>query len=410
MSATETAASDAAKIDSRLLDMFVTNETGVINSYANRDFISGWLNRVIPPNERGRYITNEGALSQEGLLRLKNAIFYKAYENPAIMAKFSESLDSNVKNITNAMLSLAPKFVSVKEQIQKGSLHNLDYSKDLADAAELYVRIRDRGQSVDEYLAQGNLFGDEVPAIVKDILYILENNKRSAKAINRFFAYVLDHVVKLGDPNQISIYGTVPTYNKVDVLEAIIRRFEDEGREQISLFPEAEVEVFQAGREVGTRDIADIRTERQGEVDVQRDAREKPRDDTGTESQAAQETALRNAMRNLAGDGAESLNATVTTTNTLEQRQLKNLLNELGINVVFYEADTPIPVNGFHDPLLSDTIFIRASETRNMAWATGHEFFHSLKANHADIHRAILSIYKDTITTEQEGKILKNLR
>jgi hypothetical protein len=59
------------------------------------------------------------------------------------------------------------------------------------------------------------------------------------------------------------------------------------------------------------------------------------------------------------------------------------------------------------DPSLKNTVFIRSSDARNMMWAAGHEFFHTLKVNHSDLYKAVIEIYKGMITAEQKAQYLK---
>ena len=97
MSATETAKSDAEKLSNDILNLFYANEDGNINTRENKSFIEKFIGEVIPKNEQNKYITDKGNLSQEGLTRVRNAIFYKAYEDIYLMNKLAESLDNNTK-------------------------------------------------------------------------------------------------------------------------------------------------------------------------------------------------------------------------------------------------------------------------------------------------------------------------
>lgn len=124
------------------------------------------------------------------------------------------------------------------------------------------------------------------------------------------------------------------------------------------------------------------------------------------ESGAAEES-LRKAVQNLNNLGSGDIVAEVSTVQSLEQRQLQRLAKELGLNVVFYKSTSEIPMTGFYDQELSDTIFIKESDKKDMAWAIGHEFFHTLKVNYPSLYQPVLNIYKRTITTEQKTAYLK---
>ncbi|MDD3174566.1 MAG: hypothetical protein PHF63_13060, partial [Herbinix sp.] len=247
MSATETAKSDAEKLSINTLSLFMSNDNGIINTTENKNFIGKFIGEVVPKNEHNKYMTDRGELSQEGLARVKNAIFYKAYNDVNLMNKLSESLDNNTKNVTNALLGIAPKIVDIKNSIEKGELYNIDYSNDIAEAANEYIGLKETGKDVELYLQQESIFDNENTALIKDIIAIFNTNNRSVKKAMMVFNKLLDSVESLGNPNQINLFGEVETYNKVDVLEATLRRLEDEDNAQITL--------FQAKREESSGDI-----------------------------------------------------------------------------------------------------------------------------------------------------------
>jgi hypothetical protein len=91
-SASEKAQTDAAKIGD-IIDLLVPTDSGSINNTENRDFIQAFVNRVVPKNERGDILTASGLLSQNGLERALNAIFYYAYGDAALLSQLSEDID-----------------------------------------------------------------------------------------------------------------------------------------------------------------------------------------------------------------------------------------------------------------------------------------------------------------------------
>ena len=161
MSATEQAKSDAERID---LSGFTPSEDGSIHGTANRNFIRLFMASAVSPSEKGKLMMPDGTLSQEGVQRIRNAIFAKAFGNSEAglnaVQRMSESTDNNVKNITNGLLSRAGAIASFKEAAKQGTRpKELDISSDLAKAMEKFSALKDSGTSVDEYIAQGNLFG-----------------------------------------------------------------------------------------------------------------------------------------------------------------------------------------------------------------------------------------------------------
>ena len=234
MSATEQAMTDAQKLDSGILAQFYPTDDGNILNPQNRDFIGRFLDEVIGPAEKGNYITKDGSISQDGVRRIQNAIFAKAYGDTSSIEKLAESTDSNIKNITNAMLASAPRFIELKESIQQGNLFDLDITSDIAQAANKLSSLRESGMSVKLYRRQLTMLEDDISDLGKDLLDIFEKYKRSSKKMITILQSYADAVEALGHPSQLGLFGQ-PEVTKAEILEAALRRVEGEG-EQTSIF------------------------------------------------------------------------------------------------------------------------------------------------------------------------------
>ena len=240
MSASEQAFADADKITGSILDLFVPHEEGNVVHRGNWDFIRSFMDQVVGPAERGRYLTADGGISQEGAARIRNAVFARAYGDPAALAKLAESTDSNIRNITNAMLMSAPRLAKLREGIKKGELYDLDLTGDIAAAANKLSTLREQGMTVERYLAQGALFGDELSPLAKDILQVFDEHKRSGKKLASFLLAYAERVETMGDPRQTTLFETRPVPTKAEVLDAVIERVNMHGEAlQSALFEDA---------------------------------------------------------------------------------------------------------------------------------------------------------------------------
>ena len=76
----------------------VANDEGQINTTDNRGFINKVVNDVFPENERNNIVGANGMLSANGLERITNAIFLKAYNDDSLASRLAESLDDAEKN------------------------------------------------------------------------------------------------------------------------------------------------------------------------------------------------------------------------------------------------------------------------------------------------------------------------
>jgi len=249
MSATEQAMSDGKKLTSGLMSRFFPSDNGDVLAASNRGFIGDFVKEVIGPSERGRYITADGSISQEGATRIRNAVFSKAYGNIESIEKLAESTDDNIKNITNAMLITAPIFAKMKTAIESGELYPLDISGEIADAARKLSQLKEEGMPVSEYLGQQSMFGEELEPLAKDILEVFNKYNRSSKKIATILNGYVDNVISAGNPNQQSLWGSIKPPTKAEALQSALNVLEDtDGKEtQATLFGNEAVR----GQEIG---------------------------------------------------------------------------------------------------------------------------------------------------------------
>lgn len=236
LSATEQAKVDAENLTNDVLDLLVANDDGKINTPDNKDFVSTVITKVFKNEDLNNVVNADNMLSQRGLERITNAIFYKAYGDASLSARLSESLDNDMKNATNVLLNIAPKVVYVKNGIASNALHDFDFSSDIASAVRLFEECRNRNTTVSDYAAQTSLF-DKESQLVMAMAYIFETKNRGAKQATDFYNSLLDGVISLGDPNQIS-FGIVDTFETKEALFNAIRKQYNAGvdaRQQITI-------------------------------------------------------------------------------------------------------------------------------------------------------------------------------
>jgi hypothetical protein len=226
MSLAEKARSDATQITEDLMSMFKPSATGELSLHENRNFISQFFQRVVPNAELARYIDKDGNLSQEGVRRVENALLYKAYEDIDVVGRLKESTDNNVRLIGNALLSLAPRVATVKAEIAKGNLHDLDIAKDITQALNKISQLKDRGMPVSDYINQSALFGDDITPLAKDVILMFDAYKKSGKKMAQVLNNYLDGLEALGNPKQTSIFGVKGIPTKAEILQAAIRKME----------------------------------------------------------------------------------------------------------------------------------------------------------------------------------------
>lgn len=204
MSSTEMAKSDAARMPD--LSELSTNDDGSINTTRSAGFVREFINKAVSPTERGNMMTASGELSQDGMKRIRNAIFAKAYGDSEIVAMMSESMDANVKNILSGMMRAAPEVARLRDLVESGARHPMDIAPDLVRAVREFSNLRSEGKTVEQHLAQGSMFGDGLSPQIKTLMQGLQDNARAPKRIGEMISKFTDMVEQLGDPRQRGVF------------------------------------------------------------------------------------------------------------------------------------------------------------------------------------------------------------
>lgn len=209
MSVTEQAVADAAHLPD--LGELHTNDDGTINLRASAKFVHGFIEGV-GPNERASMSTAEGQLSQQGQARIRNAVFARAYGDPELVAMMAEATDANVKNVLAGMLRAAPSIARLREMIAEGGRFGPDLAPELTAAVRKFSQLRAEGQTVAQFEAQGDFFGDGgLSPTARELLRTVGENARAPKRMAEFLQRYVDAVDALGDPRQTDLMGGKPS-------------------------------------------------------------------------------------------------------------------------------------------------------------------------------------------------------
>ena len=215
MSPSEQAKSDANRIDS--MEDLRPDESG--DFVTSRDFIRRFVGRL-PITEQAGMMDSTGQLSSTGYARVRNAVLAKAYGDSPVIARMTESLDDNTRNISRALMTAAPKVAQVRQAIAQGNRFDADITPDLVAAVEELSRLKEDGNSVADALAQAGMFGDKYSPETRALMQFLADNIRRPKRMADFIVAYMDALDAAGDPNQGSLLGDVQAPGKTDLLNA----------------------------------------------------------------------------------------------------------------------------------------------------------------------------------------------
>lgn len=204
-SATERARNDVLP-DTTLLKF---NQDGNINYDQSNDFVKQFI-QSIPEAERVNLVTKDNQLSQDGKRRIESAMVQDAYGDSELVARLSENIDDGSKNVLNALLRNAAQLSQLGNLVKQGGRHENTIAKDLALAAQKLSDLKANGQTVPDYLNQGQLLEDGLSDGAKQFLNVFDTNKRSSKAISDSIQSEIDQIEGMGDPRQGSLFGDTP--------------------------------------------------------------------------------------------------------------------------------------------------------------------------------------------------------
>lgn len=220
MSPSEQAKSDAAQIDS--LEDLNPDEAGDFMSGSSTPFVRRFLAKLAGTESAG-LVDATGRLSQAGYTRIRNAVLAKAYGDSPVLLRMVESLDDNSRNVSKALLRVAPQVAKARESMAAGALHPVDLIPDLMAAVEELSDLKEKGTSVDQALAQAGMFGDKLSPEARQLLVLLNENARSPRRIAEFIQAYLDALEAAGNPSQGSMFGDNQAPTKSDLMTAARR-------------------------------------------------------------------------------------------------------------------------------------------------------------------------------------------
>lgn len=217
MSDAEVAQALAKRMTGPLMDTFDPAEDGTPNASFVRELIKG-----LPVEEQGVFMDAKGQISQTGARIVRNTIFAKAYPDQRALERMAESENASLKNITGGMLRAAPKVAQFQESVARGDRFDLGIGPEIADAAAALDGIARSKSTVEDWKAQGDMFGRD--PVVSRLVDIFAENRRSGKRIGDVLKEYAEVADGAGSPKQESMFGAGQAPTKSEILEVAYER------------------------------------------------------------------------------------------------------------------------------------------------------------------------------------------
>lgn len=205
----EQAKTDADRLKLSTLEQFVDNGTGEFMNLSNREFRRTAAKDIFSDAEGNSVFNANGELSPIGALRIRNAIFAKAYKDDYLLTQLSEATDNNSKNIMNAMIAAAPEVAKVNEGIKEGNLYpDYDISDVITKTAKTIMSLRNEGKPLSFHLQETDLFSQGESEAERLVLEFIERNKFKIRTIADMYKAVCDRIFAVGSPKQSKLFDS----------------------------------------------------------------------------------------------------------------------------------------------------------------------------------------------------------
>lgn len=205
----EQAKADADRLKLSTLEQFVDNGTGEFMNPSNREFRRTAAKDIFSDAEGNSVFNAKGELSPIGALRIRNAIFAKAYKDDYLLTQLSEATDNNSKNIMNAMIAAAPEVAKVNEGIKEGNLYpDYDISDVITKTAKTIMSLRNEGKPLSFHLQETSLFSQGESEAERLVLEFIERNKFKSRTIADMYKGACDRILAVGSPKQSKLFDS----------------------------------------------------------------------------------------------------------------------------------------------------------------------------------------------------------
>lgn len=172
MSATELATAEARMVDDQVVSLY---RGGDILGLNNREMVRTFISRL-PKSQQNGLITPEGGLSIEGQRRFEAAIFHRAYGDRQLLSRLTARLDDDMKSVTNALRSAAPRMAQLQNAIDRGEVSpDAGLAAAMSEAMTKLADIRAKGTNLRTARAQAEAFEAPLSPVADAVLSAFYN-------------------------------------------------------------------------------------------------------------------------------------------------------------------------------------------------------------------------------------------
>ena len=230
MSPYEQALQDSGRLSDYTIGTLIIGEEQSIDqalgAKANDHIIQHFVS-TLPANERAAISEAGGAINQQGMARLKLAIFAKTYPGKAgqrLVRIFGENVDPIIKNLENSMFQSLPDMAKAESLIGTGQRDkSLSVVEDMAEIVDTMAILKQRNLKAKDYLVQKEMFEEKLTPNQKIMLEHLDDISHKPKLVRELLRDTAQKIVESPPPGQVSMMGFKPL-TKGDLINSIIQK------------------------------------------------------------------------------------------------------------------------------------------------------------------------------------------
>ena len=236
MSPYEQALQDSGRLSPSVIGNLEVGEEQTIDQAlrmrSNDNIIKHFVSNI-PSTERASIADEKGAINQQGIDRLKLAIFARTYTGDAgkrLVRIFGESADPMVKSIENAMFASLPDMAKAEGLIDAGQRESdLSIAADMAEVVDTYASLKATGLTIKDYLAQQAMFEERLNPFQRKLLEHLDDTARKPRQVREMLRDIAGKIVDAPPKGQIGMMGLEPLAKEAMVYATINRQREETG-------------------------------------------------------------------------------------------------------------------------------------------------------------------------------------
>lgn len=246
MSPYEQALQDSSRLSANIVGNLQVGEEQTIDqalrTKANDDIVKHFVGNI-PSTERATIADEKGNVNQQGLERLKLAIFAKTYTGDAgkrLVRIFGESADPQVKSIENAMFASLPDMAKAEGLINaKQREDDLSIAPDMAEVIDTYASLKATGLSIPDYLSQSAMFEEKLNPFQKKLLEHIDDIGRKPKLIREMLRDIAQKITDAPPKGQVGMMGIEPLTKEAMVYGVVNKQRETIGKPTFETSPTA---------------------------------------------------------------------------------------------------------------------------------------------------------------------------